>query len=132
MMLTKTFYDYTALFLTLGASCFLIKPNLGLSPETIASISKTCFGYNLSVAKSLTDQNVDTRVGLFILIFSVLIQGYGLFGDIKLEDTIFHLNHFFMSLAFSTVVLFIAYFISRKWKKTLFERARIILECKDA
>ena len=70
----RTFCDYTALLLTLGASFFLLKGNLSLGVEDIAELSRTRFGYSEGVIENLATQQAASWVGFGLLIAAFLCQ----------------------------------------------------------
>jgi hypothetical protein len=51
----RTFIQIAALALTIESAWFLARGSLSLSPTTIAELSKPKYGYNLEVARSITD-----------------------------------------------------------------------------
>jgi hypothetical protein len=70
----RTFGQIAALSLTLGAAFFLAKGTLGLSPEVIAELSVTKFGYNRAVLESLAGQAADSQVGVVLLVLAFALQ----------------------------------------------------------
>lgn len=82
----RTFIQVTALILTLESAIFLTLATLGLSPKTIALLSMTMWGQNPAVAKSLTDQGANTRVGVFLLLIAFTLQMWNLFWPVRFDD----------------------------------------------
>ncbi|MBU1147957.1 MAG: hypothetical protein KKD11_06345 [Candidatus Omnitrophica bacterium] len=76
----------TALILTLGASVFLLKSNLGLTPEAISKISSTYFGYNKPIAEGFARQAADTRVGVILLLSAFVLQLINALWPIRWKD----------------------------------------------
>lgn len=69
-----TFIQVAALYLTLSSAVFLLKGNLSLSPQSIAELSSTKVGYNMTIATSLAKQNADTWIGLVLLLVAFFLQ----------------------------------------------------------
>jgi len=82
----RTFCDYTALLLTLGASFFLLKGNLSLGVEDIAELSRTRFGYSEGVIENLATQQADSWVGFGLLIAAFLCQLRNALARVKIEE----------------------------------------------
>ena len=74
------------MILTVGASFFLLKSNLGLSIKTIVELSIPHLDYHEEILKSLTKQSVDTRVGLFLLLLSFTLQIGNALWPLRIDD----------------------------------------------
>lgn len=72
--MSRTLIQLLATFLTFEASFFLLKSNLGLSSESIAEIASSRGRFNTGVIESLCIQNVDTWIGLLLLMGAFVFQ----------------------------------------------------------
>ena len=70
----RSFFHFTSLILTLGASGFLLKGNLSLSVENIAELSQTRLGYSELVIENLATLQADTWVGFSLLLAAFFCQ----------------------------------------------------------
>lgn len=82
----RTLIQITALALTLESAIFLARGNLGLSAEVIAQLSRTGWGHNLDVAKSLSKQRADTWVGVVLLLIAFGLQLGNTLWPMRIKD----------------------------------------------
>jgi hypothetical protein len=82
----RSFLQMTGIILTLLASIFLLRANIGLTPEIIAKLSRTMYGYNSAVAATLAQQSVDTWVGLILLLIAFSLQMINLLLPLTIDD----------------------------------------------
>lgn len=114
----RSFIQMTALILTLGASIFLLKSNIGLTPVVIAELSSTRYKYNIPVAKGFAGQAADTRVGVILLISAFCLQLINAIWPMRWKDFGIDWHGILISIGFSIVFLTAAHWYS----KTLSER----------
>lgn len=118
----RTFIQMTAMILTLEASFFLIKSNLGLSVKTIVELSIPYFDYHEETLRSLTKQSVDTRVGFFLLLISFALQMGNALWPLRYKDLIFDWLGGLASIVFCAIVLVISCHYSSRKQKKLFDQ----------
>jgi tetrahydromethanopterin S-methyltransferase subunit E len=70
----RTFIQVTAIILTLESAIFLARGNLSLTPENIAKLASTKWGYNAEVMKSVSAQCANTWVGVILLLSAFGMQ----------------------------------------------------------
>jgi uncharacterized membrane protein len=116
------------MMLTAEASFFLLKVNLGLSAKTIAELSIPHFDYHEETLRSLAKQSIDTRVGLFLLIISVVLQISNTLWPLSYNDFGIDWRGVLISIAFCIVVLVISYLYARHNSKKLFEQSMQIIK----
>jgi hypothetical protein len=111
----RTFIQMTSMILTLEASYFLLKVNFGMSPKDIAELSSTCWDYNRSALKSLSEQCANSRVGLALLLLAFFLQLWLL----RWKDFGIDWYGILISIIFCIIVFVIAKicsrFLSHKW-----------------
>lgn len=121
----------TAVFgLTFASSYFLLKVNLGLSPDTIAKTSLiTHSGYNKEIVISLAKQSAYTYIGLRLLLLSFLFQMVYLLWPWSIDD-IGPLNHWgiLLSIIFCFIILILAIWYSKKLSDKLFIKSMHIIK----
>ncbi len=124
----RTFIQVLALCLTLIASFFLLRPNLGLSVQNVAEVSKSKWGYNLDVAKNLVSQAADTKVGLVFLLMAFFLQMGNLVWPMRIQD--FGVSKIGIALAvvLSLVVFPVGLYISKAMSTRSTEKVTKILE----
>ena len=70
----RSFIQMSALILTFGASIFLLKSNLGMTPENIANLSSTRLNFSPPIVAAFAKQAADTRIGLILLLIAFILQ----------------------------------------------------------
>jgi len=128
----RTFIQMLAMILTLEASFFLLKTNLGLSPQIIAELSVPRYGYHEEILKSLSCQSADTRVGLILLLVSFALQMGNALWPLRWSDFNIDLRGVFISLICGVIVFAAGYWYSRSLSKTLYEESTQLVKTKSA
>lgn len=123
--MVKTITQISAMILTLEASYFLLKANLGLSPEIIAKLSAPCYGYNKEVLKTLVGQVTDTRVGFILLLISFVLQMINVLWPMRYEDFGIDWLGVIISVIVCTVTFATACCCSRSLSKKLCQLSKI-------
>jgi hypothetical protein len=88
----RSFIQTTAIILTLVGAIFVIRVNIGLTPETIAKLSCTIQGWfqwataNKEAVSILAKQSADTRIGFIFLIIAFLLQMINLLWPMTLDE----------------------------------------------
>ena len=124
----RTFIQMSAMILTVEASFFLLKANLGLSAKIIAELSTPYFDYHEETLRSLTKQSVDTRVGLFLLLLSFALQMVNALWPLSWNDFGIDWCGVLVSIAFCIVVFVISYLYTRHNSKRLFDQSMQIIK----
>ncbi|MGB7582143.1 MAG: hypothetical protein WBL85_06825 [Sedimentisphaerales bacterium] len=125
----RTFIQWTSMILTLEASYFLVKVNLGLSPKAIAEISIPHLDYNNEESiKILTKQSVDTKIGLVLLILSFALQIVNALWPLSWNDFGIDRCGAAFSIVFCIIVFIIAYYYSRIKSKRIFNQSMQIIK----
>jgi hypothetical protein len=83
-----TLLNVLAIIVTLESAWFLGRGAFLVQPETLAELSRPKWGYNLDVARNLTTQVAEVRVGTALLLIAAALQmvallvpaGYAPFG----------------------------------------------------
>jgi len=75
----KEILQITSIILTLGSAIFLERGNLGLSVEDIAKLASTRIGANPDLVRSLSNQEADSKFGVFLLLLSFALQMIAIF-----------------------------------------------------
>jgi hypothetical protein len=129
----RTFIQTTVIILTIGASYFLLKVNLGLTPDIIARLSTTYFGGNEEVAQTLARQSADTRIGLYLLIISFALQIWNLLWPLTIDDIgAVNRQGVLFSIVFCIILLTLAHWCSNKISNKLFTKStQIIIERRE-
>ena len=70
----RTFLSLLGALLTLEAAVLLAWSNLGIGPEIIANVASTTFAYNAGALGLLAKQSAYSRVGMVLLVASLLPQ----------------------------------------------------------
>jgi hypothetical protein len=113
----------TALILTLVASFFLLKGNLGLTPDIIAKLSSTVWGYNKEVAAILAGQSTDTYIGFILLLLAFVLQSINLLWPMRWCDMRANPKGILISIAFCLIVFLILYMVSNKLSNNMLKRS---------
>jgi hypothetical protein len=125
----RSFIQTTVIILTIGASYFLLKVNLGLTPDTIARLSITYFGLNKEVVKTLAKQSIDTRIGLLLLIISFVLQIWNFLWPLTIDDIgAINGQGVLFSIIFCTILLTFAHWISKKISNKLFSKTMQVMK----
>jgi len=124
----RTFIQMTAMILTLEASFFLIKTNLGLSVKTIVELSTPYFDYHEEILRNLAKQTVDTQVGLFLLLLSLTLQMGNALWPLRYKDFCIDWYGILASFIFCTLVLAISYLYTYCRSKKLFSQCMQIIK----
>ena len=109
----RTFIQITALILTLGATVFLAKSNLGFTPEVIARISSPQWDYNSQIMKSFSAQKADTKVGFILLLAAFTLQMINTLWPMRWEDFDINRYGFYISIGICLIILIAAYGYSK-------------------
>ena len=70
----RTFIQFLSILLAVGSSILLLKGNFGLSPALIRELAAPKLTINPETVWSLASQRADTRVGIALLLTSVVLQ----------------------------------------------------------
>ena len=105
--MVRTLIQLTAIILTLEAAWFLLQGNLGLTIEDIAEVSKSKFGYNSNVVKSLSQQQADSWIGFSLLLLAFSLQLANSFWEMRWKDFAFSKKGMALSFVAGTIVFFI-------------------------
>lgn len=114
----NTFFQISAIFLVIISTYFLALGSLALSPRDILEISATRFGYSPYVVASLSEQQANARVGIVIMVLSLVFQMVTLFLQTKKSATKFEGQMFankkgiIAAIIFAVVVSWFGFFIS--------------------
>lgn len=127
----RTFLQWTSMILTLEASYFLVRVNLGLSPKVIAELGTPYLDYHEETIKSLANQYIDTRIGLFLLLLSFVLQIANTLWPLSWVDPIADRNGVVASILFCIIVGVIALLCSRLYSKRIFNRSMQIIKDRD-
>jgi hypothetical protein len=117
----------SAMISTIEASFFLIKTNLGLSPKIIVELSIPHFDYQEETLRSLTKQTVNTRVGLFLLLLSFILQMGNALWPLRYRDFGVDWLGVLASIVFCVFALVISYYYSSHKSKKLLEQCTQIM-----
>ena len=120
----------TAIIVVLEAAFFLAKGNLGLSADLIAELSATKYGYNLSVARNIAEQNANSYVGIVLVILSAVIQMLALSSIEGLGSPRIDFMIIGTSIVISVIFFLLAYLIARLKANRIYRRAESILNSK--
>jgi hypothetical protein len=123
----RDFIQTTAMILAAEASFFLLKVNLGLSAKTIAELSVPHLNHREETVKSLAKQSTDTRVGFFLLIFSVVLQIGNALWPLTWDDLGTDWRGVLASILFGIVVLISSYLYALHNSKKIFNQSMQII-----
>lgn len=124
----RTFIQMSVMMLTVEASFFLLRSNLGLSATMIAELGCSYWDYNEKAIRSLTKQSVDTRVGLFLLLLSFALQIGNSLWPLSWDDFGIDWRGLLTSIAFCIIVLIISYLYTGHKSEKLFEKSIQIIK----
>jgi len=127
----RSFIQMTGVILTFGAAIFLIVANFGLTPDIIARLSCTVFGYNKEVAATLATQSAYTRSGFILLIFAFLLQMINVLRPETIDDIgAGNWKISLISIGCCAIIILIAYLYSNKLSDKLMKESMDILKNK--
>jgi len=110
----RSFIQVVALTLTLFASVFLVKSSFALSAKQIADLSGTYFDYNLQLAKNLSQQQSDTRVGVILLLLAFTLQMINLLLPMRVCDfAAVNREGVIIAIIFSIIVLWVSLWLNK-------------------
>jgi len=116
------------MILTLEASYFLIKVNLGLSAKIIAELGTPYFDYHEETIRSLSKQYVDTQMGFLLLLLSFALQIGNALWPLRWVDFDIAWSGAVASIAFCIIVFVIAYSWSSIKSKRIFNQSTQIIK----
>lgn len=124
----RSFIQMTALTLTLEASIFLLKANLGLIPKTIAKIITPHYGFSKPVAKSLSKQTADTRLGVILLLLAFVLQLVNTLWPMRIKD--FNVNWYgiFIAIGLCIIIFIMAHWYSKRLSEKIYKSTLEIVE----
>lgn len=118
----------TALILTLGASIFLLKSNLGLTPEVISKISSTYYDYNKPIAEGFARQAADTRIGVILLLAAFILQLINALWPMRIKDFGISWHGVLISIGFCIIIFTIAHWYSKNLSERIHRNTIQIFE----
>jgi hypothetical protein len=124
------FNKAAAVALSAEAAFFLARGGTGLSGEQIAELAKTKFDYNLDVARALSAQRADTRVGFLLLLLSLVMAVADLVWEPKYE-TRWPVVAVIAALLVSSILLFVSVRYSARLARRTLNRVKTILDASD-
>jgi hypothetical protein len=119
----RTFIQMTSLILTLGASFFLLKANLGLSPKIIAKLSHLHLDYHEETLKNLSEQSANTRVGFALLLASFILQLGNSLWPLRWKDFGIDWCGVLISIGCCVIILAVAYRYSSSLSRQFYEQS---------
>ena len=125
--MVRTFIQVLALSLVLISSYFLIKGTILLSVQDLAKLSVPRWGYNLDIAKNLTRQQTDTKVGFVLLLSSFLLQLINILWPIRIKDFALDWKGAVIAIAVSILIFFVANSLSAHLYRKSYEQVESIL-----
>lgn len=123
----RTAIQTASLSITLIASMFLLWGNVGLTPETIASLARSKLDYNYDVAKALSDQYAYTWVGVAQLLLAFCLQMANSLWPMRFKDYQVNKNGAFAGFLVSMLLTIISIFVSQYISSRTMESVKIIL-----
>ncbi|NPV03859.1 MAG: hypothetical protein HPY67_03910 [Syntrophaceae bacterium] len=102
----------SSLTVTLISSYFLLKSNIGLSPENIASLATTKLGYNSDIIRSLCEQRADTWIGFALLLIAFGLQMINALWPMRWNDFNVDGNGVLLGIGISALLGFIGFILS--------------------
>ncbi|MBN2314170.1 MAG: hypothetical protein JXM79_09590 [Sedimentisphaerales bacterium] len=124
----RTFIQMSVMMLTIEASFFLLRSNLGLTAKMIAELGSSYWDYHERTIRNLTRQSVDTRVGLFLLLLSFALQLVNSLWPMRWVDFGIDWRGLMISIIFCVIILIISYFYTRYKSGKLFEKSMQIIK----
>lgn len=123
-MLT-TITQITAIILAGWAAFLLAKSNIFMTPEVIIKLSRPIYGHNKEIIENLSQQNGYAKVGIFVLVNSIVVQFLTLPQTGTNEQTVLTTIVVIISWIFGVS----SYWIARKLEEKNIQKAN---ECIDA
>ena len=123
-----TVIQISSLLLAVESAIFLSKGNLGLSAKEIAELSKAKYGANLSVLKSLADQNSDNWIGVILLLASVIVQMVAIAFPSQIGDGPINIGVLAVSIVICGIVFVLCLKLSSRKASRLYQQAKMIVE----
>lgn len=124
-----TLLQSLATILTLESAVFLTKGSLALTPQSIAGLSSTYFGFNRHLIRSLSNQKADTGMGSILLLLAFLLQMVTLwrgptYGDLGSADR----TGLTMGFVIGVLILLMALWTSSMYSSRLVKRVEDVLK----
>jgi hypothetical protein len=116
------------LFLTLISSFLLVKGTFNSNIEDIAKLASTGWGYNLSVARNLSEQQADTKVGFWLLLLSFVLQTVNSLWPMAYQDFEINKNGLFLACVVSIIIFMFSVRVSISMANRSFSEVKSILE----
>jgi hypothetical protein len=127
----RTFIQMSAMILTLAASVFLLKSNLGLTPNTIAKLSKPHLDYlSDEFVKTFSKQSADTRVGIVLLLLSFALQMGNALWPLRWKDFGIDWHGVLISLGLCVIIITASDLYSRFLSKKLYKQSIEVIKNK--
>ena len=124
----RSFIQTTSLFLTLGASFFLLKSNLGLTPDLISKFGITYLDYNPSIVRTFAEQASDTRVGFILLLLAFIFQLVNAVWSMRWKEFGANWHGVLIGIGFSLILFTLAHWYSINYSKKMYNRTIIVLD----
>lgn len=119
--------EISSVILAVESAFFLSKGNLGLSANEIAALSRAKYGANLSVLKSLADQNSDNWIGMVLLLTSVIVQIVMIAFPSQLNNSPINLSGLALSLVICGIIFVVCLKLSSLRASRLYQQAKEII-----
>jgi hypothetical protein len=130
---TRTAVQVFVVLLTIEASYFLLRANLGLSPAILAELVATKLDWNVDILRTLAQQVASTGVGFTLLLLAAAIQVGNLAWEMSYEDFKFDCRGAFIALLLGGLVLPAALAIANWRERWLVDAVqRLLAEMEDA
>jgi len=126
--MVRSFIQMTALILTLGASVFLLKASLGLTPETISKISSTYWGYNEPLARGFAKQAADTRLGVILLLSAFILQLINALWPMRIKDFGVDWHGVLISIGLCIIIFTVGHWYAKKIEDKMHKETMRIFE----
>ena len=124
----RSFIQMSALILTLGASIFLLKSNLGMTPDNIANLSSTRFDFSQPIAETFTKQAADTRVGSILLLIAFILQMINALWPMRWKDFGIDWHGVLIAIGFTIVLLTFSHWYSKYLAEQSYKNTLDILQ----
>ncbi len=123
----KTIVQISTLLLTIESAIFLSLGNLCMSPLVIAEISATKYDYNPDAIVSLSEQFSNTWIGVFLLMFSFILQMLMTNNYFDFKDFKTNRHGVIVSILLCLIIFFVLYWISSGIASYTQSQAELIL-----
>ncbi len=100
---------------------------MGLTPQAVAELSSTGFGYSKTVAAALSQQTADTGVGTLILLLAFLLQLANSLWPMSWKDFGTSWRGVVLAIVVSATILTLAYFYSGRVQTRTYNAAMEVL-----